>query len=159
MQPKGEMMKNIKKQASFLTIIILFFAACGPQYVRDPNAFVLVTSKYENEPERVILDRGNCKPQIDCSKKSEAECAAALYNSSKEMISEAAKLTEKRLYLSARLEYMHALCRLFEAEIRIKRAKTTNYNDFKVISALKLEELVAKNITHCEKMQLRLQWK
>ena len=148
-----------KKQLLILITGILFVASCGPQFIKDPNATVAVISQYENEPPKIILDGRNCKPQVDCAKKTEAEGAAALYNSAKVMIKEAGVLTKKGLYLSARFEYTHALCRLFEAEIRIKRAKTSNYNDWKVINALNIEKLVADNITFCQKMQLRLQWK
>ena len=150
---------SFKNMTCLLAIAGLGIAACGPQYAKDPNANVLVTSQYEDGPVKIITNEKNCKSQVDCKNKTEAECAAALYNSSLSMIEQASEFTEKELYLSARLEYMHALCRLYEAEIRIKRAKTTNYTDFKVISTLKLDKLVAKSIAYCEKMRLKLQWK
>ena len=43
----------MKVLSSFIFALYLF--GCGPQYIQDPNAYVFVTSKYENEPENTIL--------------------------------------------------------------------------------------------------------
>ena len=104
-------------------IFILFLlCGCGPQYVDDPNAYTVVTVQYEDGPVRVISPKGEeCRPQLDCSNKNEAECAIALYNASEAFIKEGEGLADKNLYLSASVEYMQAMTRLSEAEIRIKR--------------------------------------
>ena len=141
------------------TLFILFLLiACGPQHLRDPNAYVFVTSKYENEPERIISPKGDeCKPQLDCSKKTEAECAIALYNVSESFINEGKKLSNKELYLSARVEYMQAMTRLAEAEIRIKRID--DFDQWKRVQDFKLEQKLKERIKLCEKQLFLLKWK
>ncbi len=140
--------------------MVFFTISCGPQYARDPNAHVLVTSKYENEPERIIWPRGkDCKPQLDCRNKSEAECAVALYYDSDKFIAEGKELTRKKLFLSATVEYMQALTRLSEAEIRLERAKTNNFEDYKVIMQFNLKEKIEEKIKFCKKSIANLKWK
>jgi len=112
------------KNLFFLISTILIFS-CGPQHIQDPNANVLVTWQYEDGPERIVL-QNDCKPQLDCTSKSEAECAIALYYDSDRFVKKGEKLITKKLHLSARVEFIQAMCRLVEAEIRLKRAKTKN---------------------------------
>ena len=52
---------------------LVFVTSCGPQYVQDPNARVIVTSQYESEPIKII-SLGRCKPKVDCTNKPEATC-------------------------------------------------------------------------------------
>jgi hypothetical protein len=54
-------------------VFLVFVTSCGPQYVQDPNARVIVTSQYESEPIKII-SLGRCKPKVDCTNKSEAVC-------------------------------------------------------------------------------------
>jgi hypothetical protein len=111
----------------------------------------LVTSQYENEPLRIIYPnaREGCRPQLDCTNKSEAECAIALYYDSDRFIKEGKKLIDKELYLSARVEFMQAMTRLVEAEIRVKRARLNNYNDYKIITQFGLDYKVKEKIDFC----------
>ena len=145
-------MKNI------LLPIMAVFLGCGPQYARDPNASVLVTSQYEDEPVRIILS-DNCNPQLDCSKKSEAECAVALYYDSDKFIKEGKKLLDKKLYISAKVEFMQAMTRLAEAEIRLKRAKTANYQDYQIVTQLNLDKKIKGKIQMCEQLMRAADWR
>ena len=145
------------KKLFILSLLISY--SCGPQYVQDPNARVFVTVQYENGPERTISPE-NSKPQLDCRKKTEAECAIALYKVSQKFIQEGKKLASKKLYLSASLEYMQALTRLSEAEIRIKRIDGYDkYNQWKMIKDFKLEQKLKKRIKLCERQIFLLKWK
>ena len=136
--------------------ILFLLIGCGPQYIQDPNANVLVTYQYENGPVNIVFPE-NPKPQLDCSKKTEAECAIALYKASTKFIQEGKKLASKKLYLSASLEYIQAMTRLSEAEIRIKRID--KYNQWKTIKDFNLEQKLKKRIELCEKQVFLLQWK
>ena len=66
----------MKVLSSFIFALYLF--GCGPQYIQDPNAYVFVTSKYENEPEKII-DNNGCKSQFNCVDKSAEECVIIFY--------------------------------------------------------------------------------
>ena len=132
-------------------ISILLIVSCGAQYVQDPNATVLVTSQYEDGPERVV-SKSECKSQLDCTGKTEAECAIALYYDSEKFIKEGEVLISKELYASARIELMIALCRLVESEIRLNRAKTSNYQDYKIVMHFKLDKKVKEKIKFCERL-------
>tara|TARA_R100000008_G_C3541517_1_gene145030 strand:+ start:501 stop:932 length:432 start_codon:yes stop_codon:yes gene_type:complete len=136
--------------------ILFLLISCGPQYAKDPNAHTVVTVSYEGGPERIVLPE-NCKPQLDCSKKTEAECAIALYKASESFIKEGEKLADKKLYLSASIEYMQAMTRLSEAEIRIKRID--EFKQWKIVKDFKLEEKLKKRIKVCEKQIFLLRWK
>ena len=122
-----------------LILIIFFLAACGPQYVQDPNASVAVTYQIDGGPPQLVL-RDDCKSQSQCEGKTGAECAASLYHDALKFIKEAEMLEDKKMFLSARVEYLQALGRLFEAEIRLKEAKVTNYKDWKVAVVMALEK-------------------
>ena len=143
-------------------LLILNAAACGPYYPPDPNSNTIVTSQYEDQPVRIILpsDAGDkCKPQFDCKGKVGAECSAALYNNSQLFIDEGEELAAKKLYLSASVEYMQALCRLTEAEIRLKRSKTENFDDWHIAVVLGLEKKIKERIKVCERKIYLYQWK
>tara|TARA_B100001123_G_scaffold449487_1_gene615040 strand:+ start:2398 stop:2847 length:450 start_codon:yes stop_codon:yes gene_type:complete len=143
----------------FLSLAV-FLLSCGPKYIKDPNANVLLTSQYEDEPPKIIFLKSEpCKRQLDCTKKSKAECAAALFNDSKKIIKKAEELEDKKLYLSAKVEYMIAMCRLVEAEILISQVKTEDYEDFVAVTTLGLEKAVKKKINLCEKKILILNFK
>jgi len=105
-------------------ILILTIVSCGSQYVQDPNANVLVTYQYENEPPKIVfLPNSDCKPKINCNNKQGSECAVILYKKSESFIEEGSALKNKKLYLSAQLSYMQAMCRLAIAKIINKRKK------------------------------------
>tara|TARA_R110000824_G_scaffold8737_4_gene39660 strand:- start:74872 stop:75315 length:444 start_codon:yes stop_codon:yes gene_type:complete len=145
----------------YIIILSLLFSGCGPQYAKDPNAHVLVTSQYENEPPKIVYPSPNeeCRPQLDCSKKSNVECAIALLDASKVCIKEAHELAEKKMYISAKLEFLLALTRLSEAEIRLKNAKTESFDDWKVVTTLGLEEKIKNTIDYCQKMIRVYTWR
>ena len=141
-----------------LLLLGTLLIACGPQYVRDPNTSVLVTSQYEDGPVKIILSE-NCNPQIDCSKKSEAECAVALYHDSDKFIEEGKNLIDKKLYVSAKIEFMQAMTRLAEAEIRLNRAKTTNYQDYQIVTQFNLDKKIKGKIQLCERLIRSTTWR
>ena len=133
-------------------LIALLLISCGPQYVNDPNASVIVTSKYEGEPERIILLPGDKhKPQIACNSNDDLGCSIALYIASEHHMKKAMKLGENGMYLSANCEYMLALTRLAEAEIRIQRAKRKDITTFKRIKEMNLEIKVKERMEFCER--------
>ena len=140
---------------------LLLVCGCGPQYIEDPNTYVYVTSQYENEEPKVIYPNSNstCKPQLDCIGKTEVECAVALFHASKPFMDEGEELGKKELYASARITYMQALCRLYEAEIRLKRGKLKQYTDWKLATTLGLEEKLKIRIKYCQRRYRHYQWK
>ena len=142
----------------YSTIFLFLIAGCGPQYVKDPNTRVLVTSQYEDGPVKIIF-QDDCSPQLDCKNKSEAECAVALYHDSDNFIKEGHKLIEQKLYLSASLEFMQALTRLSEAEIRVERAKLDNFQDYQIVTQFNLQEKIKEKIKTCERLISHLKWK
>ena len=140
-----------------IALCVISFVGCGPQYVQDPNASVLVTVQYEDGPVKNV-PRENCKPQLDCTGKSEAECAVALYHDSDRFVKQGEKFIAKKLYLSARVEFMQAICRLVEAEIRLERAKLNNFEDYKIVMQFKLDDKVKQKIKFCERLIRFTQW-
>ena len=139
---------------------ILFLVGCTTNYVKDPNANVLVTSQYEDEaPKLIFLDNDSCTKQIDCAKKSKSECAVALFNDSMQIIKSAKDLESRKLYLSAKLDYMIALCRLIEVEIIINNAKADNHENWLTFTRLGLEKNVKSTINLCEKKIMVLDFK
>ena len=113
-----------------ITLLPILLLACGPQYVQHPNATVFVTSEYDdgfgNLEVRWIypyLDPSLCKPQANCKNKDDLSCAVILYDDSLKYMKEGDKLAAQNFYLSASIEYLQALSRLYEAEIRLKRAQ------------------------------------
>jgi len=135
----------------WLTLVLLaLFVACGPQFIQDPNATVFVTSEYDdgfgNKEVKWIspyLDSSLCKPQADCKNKDDLSCAVILYNDSLKYMKEGDKLASQNFYLSASIEYLQALSRLYEAEIRLKRANHNKTGFY---------EKVQKRILICEKI-------
>jgi len=135
-----------------ISITAFLLLSCGHKYVTDPNANTLITSQYEDEPPKIIfLKNEPCKRQLNCDNKSKGECAAALYNDSRGIIKKAKELENKKLYLSAKVEYMIAMCRLVEAEILISQVKTEDYEDFVAVTTLGLEKAVKNKINLCER--------
>jgi len=140
-------------------ILIFFLLSCGPQCIPDPNSSVLVTSQYEDEPPRIIFVDGDCNQKIHCNGKKGAECATVIYQKSQKFIKEAKELEEKKLYLSAQLEYMQAMCWLSVAQITLSKAKTENYQDWQVAVTFGLEEKIKNTIKTCERKIFLLKWK
>jgi len=127
----------------FSLSIFLIAAACGPQFLSDPNANVILTSQYEDGPITIHWSN-NSKPQIDCKEKSEIKCAAALYKDALALMISGEKLAENKLYLSASLDYMLALTRLTEAEIRTNRIKNWK------VEEIKFRQKIKKQINFCK---------
>jgi hypothetical protein len=140
-----------------LLSLTIFLCSCAPQYAQDPNAYVLVTSQYEDEPERIVISRSK-KSQYNCGKVTGARCALALYDNALTFITEAEGLVKKKLYMSARLSYMQALTRLTEAKIRLDRSKTVSYKDYKIAVTDGFEDKVKNTIKLCERQIFLLQW-
>ena len=141
----------------YLILIIFSLAACGPQYVQDPNASVVVTYQIDGGPPQLVL-RNDSKSQSQCADKTGADCAASLYHDALKFIQEGEMLEDKKMLLSARVEYLQALGRLIEAEIRLKEAKVTNYKDWKVAVVLGLEKKIQKKIKYCKRKNFLLEW-
>ena len=113
-----------------ITLLSILLLACGPQYVQDPNATVFVTSEYEDGFGNVEVkwihpfqDPALYKPQADCKDKDDLSCSIVLYDDSLKYMKEGNKLAGQNLHLSACIEYLQALSRLYEAEIRLDRSQ------------------------------------
>ena len=132
--------------------------SCGPQYIDDPNSHTLVTSQYENGPIEIVRT-SNCKPMVDCTSMSDADCAIAHYEAASQFINDAQKLISKRLYTSAQLEYMQALCRLEVAKILLNQAKLNNFEEYKRVTDSDLENRIAQRISLCDRKIDYLRWK
>jgi hypothetical protein len=132
-----------------ITLLSILLLACGPQYVQDPNATVFVTSEYDDGFGNLevnwiypYLDPSLCKPQADCKNKDDLSCAVILYNDSLKYMKEGDKLAAQNFYLSASIEYLQALSRLYEAEIRLNRSQHRNTGFYKKVQ---------KRILKCKK--------
>ena len=131
------------KKIIFILSTFFLISGCGPQYVADPNANVLVTSQYEDGPVVIHLSP-NSKPQADCKNKSEIQCAEILYTLAEDYMVSAESLATKKLYLSASLEYMLALTHFTEAEIRINRIKKWSATEAKLRQRVKYQIKICK---------------
>ena len=141
-------------------LTLLFVSACGPQYVQNPNANVIVISQYEDESPKIVLSpNSDCNLKTICDTKTGANCAAFLYRQSESFIQEGKKLITKKLYLSAQLEYMQALSHLSIGEIVLKKSKTESYEDWEIAVTLGLEKKIKERIELCEKQIRLLRWK
>jgi len=133
-----------------ITLLPILLFACGPQYIQDPNATVFVTSEYDDGFGNLevswiypYLDPSLCKPQADCTNKDDLSCSVILYDDAYKYMKEGDKLASQRLYLSASIEYLQALSRLYEAEIRLVRAEHRHTGFYKKVQ---------KRILKCEKI-------
>jgi hypothetical protein len=96
---------------------------------------------------------------LDCTGKSEVECAVGLFHAAEPYMDEGEELGTKELYASARVSYMQALCRLYEAEIRLNRGKLEQYTDWKLANTLGLAEKLETRIKYCQRRYRHYQWK
>ena len=138
--------------------ICLLIIGCTRHYADDPNSHTLVTSQYENNPEE-ITSISKCKPMVDCANKTLAECSIAHYNSSEKYIYEGERLITKKLYLSAKIEFMQAICRLEAADIFLEQAKLDNFQDYQMVIRLRLKQKIKNKIKLCDKKINSLRWK
>lgn len=136
-----------KIKLSIAMVLWFTVVACATHYAVDPNANTVVTVQYDDEPERIVLPEKGCKPQLDCTGKTEEQCAVALYEDSQKFIDEGKNLADQRLYLSASIEYMQAMSRLIEAEIRLSGTKHP------------LQSKINSRINHCKVQVKKMQWK
>lgn len=134
-----------------LILFLALLASCGPQFVQDPNATVFVSSEYDDGFGNLevawiypFLEPKYCKPQVDCKNKDNLSCSVILYDSAHKFMKEGDKLASQKLYLSASIEYLQALSRLYEAEIRLERAKHIKTG---------LYRKVQKRILKCDKIR------
>ena len=141
----------------FLGLLGLLLISCAPHYPHDPNSQVAVVVQYENEAPRLVI-RDDCPPNPLCKNKVGAECASALYNQALKLIAEGRELEDKKLYLTARVNYLQALGELYQAEIWLKEAKTTNYEDWKVAVLMGLESKIQERIKFCKRKSFLLEW-
>jgi len=141
-------------------LALFFVSACGSRFAQNPNANVIVVSQYEDESPKIVLSpNSDCNRKTICDTKKGANCAAFLYLQSESFIQEGKKLITKKLYLSAQLEYMQALCYLFIGEIVLKKSKTESYEDWEIAVTLGLEKKIKERIELCEKQIRLLRWK
>lgn len=139
---------------------MLFGCSSNSSYLDDPNALVIVTSQYEGSAEKLILpSTKKCSPPFNCAENKGANCAAALYNDALDHISEGRDLELKGMYMAARVEYLMAECRLIEAQSVLKKAKLTNYIDFKIATSMGLESKIKRKIQYCQRQSMSLQWR
>jgi len=132
-------------------LLPILFVACGPQYVQDPNATVFVSSEYdvgcgnlESKWMYPCLGFSAGKPLADDKNKDDLSCAVILYNDSLKYMKEGDKFASQNFYLSASIEYLQALSRLYEAEIRLNRSQHAGTG---------FMAKVQKRILKCEKMR------
>lgn len=138
-----------KLKIKFITVFLwLTVMACATQFIPDPNANTVVTVQYDDEPERIVVPEEGCKPQLDCTGKTEEQCAIALFEDSQKYIDEGEKMVQKKFYLTASVEYMQAMSRLIEAEIRLKRVNPRH----------PLQDDIRKRINHCRVKVKKIQW-
>ena len=130
--------------------ILLLVCSCGPQFVQDPNAHVFVTSEYDDGFGNLEIkwiypyqDPALCKPQADCKNKDDLSCSIILYDDAFKYMKEGDRLASQNFYLSASIEYLQALSRLYEAEIRLSNAEHHRTGFMKKVQ---------KRILKCEKM-------
>ena len=143
-----------------LFLLAFFVTSCRIWHPPDPNANTIVVSRYLDEDPKIILPAGApCKQQVDCTGKTKGECSVALYNDAVEIMDKATALEDKKLFLSAKLEYMIAVCRLSAAEILYKQALTEKFQDFQIIQTFKLKEKIKLKLKKCDSKILSLGWK
>jgi len=141
----------------YFSSFIFLVMSCGSQYVVNPNTQILVTSQYENEPERIISST-SCNSTASQRKMSEAECAVSLYHESEKFLNVGKKLMKKNLYVSAQTEFMKAISKLKEAKIRLNVAKTSNFDDYVIVMHFGLEKKVNERINLCERLLRSIKW-
>jgi len=139
---------NKLKIKSIAVFVWLLTAACAAQFVADPNSSTVVTYSYDGEEEQIVMPEEGCKPQLDCTGKTEEQCAVALVEDSQKYITEGDEMVQKEYYLSASVEYMQAMSRLVEAEIRLKRVNPQH----------PLQNDIRKQINYCRIQVKRVQW-
>lgn len=151
------MLANTWKIRGVILGVLMFFNGCTAHHPTDPNANTIVTYQYQNGPVNIVLQDKH-KSQIDCSDKTLATCAIALYIDSEKYINKGKNLTSKKLYLSATVEYLQALTRLSVAKIKAKEAKLKNYGEFKQVIEYNLEHKIDTRSKYCNSQIERLRW-
>ena len=141
----------------YLFLFILLIGSCGPQFIKDPNAYVEVTSQYEDEPEKLVSS-SVCSESSDGKVMSQAECAVSLYASSENFLNSGKDLIKKKLYVSAQSQLRRAISLLIEARMRLKRAKIENFDDYKILTHFKLEKKINERIKLCERLIRAVMW-
>ena len=134
--------------------------ACGHTYPHDPNSVVVVTVKEPGDTqERIVYPAGSsCKPQFDCGSNKGAACATALYKDALKYIAKGESFEKKNFNLTAKVNYLQAMCRLIEAKTILNNAKTTSYKDWKIAVVAGLEKKIKEKIKLCRKRNFLLEW-
>ena len=96
---------------------------------------------------------------IDCTNKSKSACAVAHYNTAVYYIQNGESLIKKQLYLSAKIEFMQAVCRLEAAKILLKQAKLNNFQDYQIVIQFGLKKRIEEKINFCDRRINFLRWK
>jgi len=136
------------------SLLVLFLVAgCSSQFVNNantrPNEYNLKETSSINK----------CKPMIDCTSKSKSACAVAHYNTAVYYIQDGEKLIEKQLYLSAKIEFMQAVCRLEAAKVILEQAKLNSFQDYQIVMQFGLKQRIEEKINFCVKRINFLRWK
>ena len=134
-------------------LVLLLVAGCSSQFTNNTN-----TRPNEYSPKETN-SINKCKPMIDCTNKSKSACAVAHYNAAVYYIQNGEKLIEKQLYLSAKIEFMQAVCRLEAAKILLKQAKLNNFQDYQIVIQFGLKERIKEKINFCDRRINFLRWK
>jgi len=135
------LMKLLFENWQYMCILLCLIAVgCGTQHVQDPNIHTTIAS-------------------ADCVNLSKGECAIALYNDSKRFVIQGEVFVCKKMYMSAKLEYMKALYRLEASKIRLEEAKLNTYQDYQIVVQSKLKEKVEERIRFCEKRINFVKWR
>jgi len=153
------MLRTIKGVILLIFLSIPFGCSSNSSYLDDPNAMVVVTSRYESDAEETLPSTSRCSPPFNCADLKGASCAAALYHNGLKHTKKGLEYEKKEMYLSARVEILMASCRLKRAKKVLNVAKVTNYNDWKVATILGLEQRIQDLINFCEMKSASLEWK
>ena len=135
----------MKNRLFKLIVLGILAISCGVHYSEDLNSYVAVTSKYDDGPE-ILVTTSIPKPLADCLNLSEVQCAEVLYNDSLRYIEQGDEFIYRQLYVSAKVEFMQALCRLEAAKIKLSQDDSGNY--------LELEEKIEEKIKLCDRRML-----
>ncbi len=127
-------------------LLIFAFIACSPHYSNNPNTKVAIFAKKENKVKT-------------CDHRNKVDCALHLYNASERNISNAKELENKKMFLSATVEYMLAISQLSQAKIHVKQAKEEDFVQFKRVKSLDLENKIEEKIRFCDRKMNILKWK
>jgi hypothetical protein len=131
--------------------LIFVLSACGPFYSDNLNNRTEAVLKNKNNKDRIIILSANGQnPEISCIPSDHMECSLSLYTAAGWHMANGESLVEKKLFLSAYSEYLHAMVNLSEAEIHIKKAKEKDLATFSKIKEMDLEKKIKERLAICK---------